>query len=297
MARSNLSFDTPAAALRSAVVTSTHYKPEAHALASEAAESLERLGVRVTLDLEGTLPLAQAAATTDLVIAIGGDGTLLNCARRLVGARVPTLGVNLGKLGFLAEHGPDELRAYLEGEHAGDWPLRPKMMLEVTVHQGETRTLHGLNDVMVSQGVMTRLIDIKMAVDGGYATQYRADGLVVSTPVGSTAYSLSLGGPILGPGVRAFVVTPIAPHMLTNRPVVLSGDSTVHFELQGQVGEAALVVDGQERLDLHQGDSFTVCAAPTDFMLIGSATRSYFDILRLKLAWGQRPSLREITGD
>ena len=178
------------------------------------------------------------------------------------------------------------------------WRLDPKRMLEVTLQingSGEKTTRYALNDVVVSQGVMTRLVNIDMAVDGFHASQYRADGLVLSTPVGSTAYSLSLGGPILAQGLRAFVITPIAPHTLTNRPIVLEGSSRVSFCVNGPVNEVALVVDGQERLDLHEGDRFAVAAAPTDFFLVSSGKHNYFDILRTKLAWGAPPGLREPT--
>jgi NAD+ kinase len=289
-------FDTPARALTRVVVTSTHYKPEAHPLALELADALRALGARVTLDLSGELPLAEVAQGCELVIAVGGDGTILSTARRLVGAHVPTLGVNLGKLGFLAEHSPDEVRRYLEGGDTDGWRLSPKMMLQVALERQGVPVRYALNDVIVSQGVMTRLIGIDMAIDGQHASQYRADGLVIATPVGSTAYSLSLGGPILSQGLRAFVITPSAPHSLTNRPIVIEGASKARFEVKGRIDELALVVDGQERLELAAGDAFTVSAAPTDFLLLSSGKRSYFDILRHKLAWGEGPRLNEERG-
>ena len=291
------SFATPAAALKRVVITSTQYKPQAQAFVEEAAKTLRSLGAQVTEDPQGTLHLAKDAANADLIISIGGDGTLLSTARRLVGAAVPTMGVNLGKLGFLAEHSTEDLWAYLRGETSEEgWRLDPKMMLEVALHlngSSQETTRYALNDVIISQGVMTRLVDIDMAVDGFHASQYRADGLVISTPVGSTAYSLSLGGPILAQGLRAFVITPIAPHSLTNRPMVLEGSSKVSFCVNGPINEVALVVDGQERLELHEGDCFTVAAAPTDFFLVSSGKHNYFDILRTKLAWGATPGLRE----
>ena len=284
-------FKIRAEELHKAVVTSTRFKPEAHGLAQEIADTLTRLGCQVTLDLNGDLPLSREAASAELVIAVGGDGTMLATARRLVGARVPTLGVNLGKLGFLAEHGAEEVRRYLAGEPVDGWRLTPKMMLQVALHRAGEEMRFALNDVIVSQGVMTRLTGIDMAIDGLHASQYRADGLVISTPVGSTAYSLSLGGPILSQGLKAFVITPIAPHGLTNRPIVIEGTSLARFEVRGPVREMALVVDGQERCDLEEGDAFTVSAAPTDFIMVSSTTRSYFDILRHKLSWGEGPLL------
>lgn len=282
-------FTKPAHELSHVVVTSTRFKPDAHPLAAEIGARLQDAGVEVQLDLEGDVPLAQEASDSDLIIVVGGDGTLLAAARRLVGAHVPVLGVNIGKLGFLAEHSPAEVRAYLSGEPIDGWRISPRMMLQVTLHNDELLTRYALNDLIVSQGVMTRLISIAMDVDGFHATQYRADGIVISTPVGSTAYSLSLGGPILSQGLRAFVITPIAPHALTNRPIVIEGSSSVRFEIQEPVGELALILDGQERIDLKHGDFFTVSSAPTDFLLISSGKRSYFDILRRKLAWGQGP--------
>ena len=291
------SFATPAAALERVVITSSKYKPQAHDLVVAAAKKLRALGAEVTEDVDGTLRLAQDAAQADLIISIGGDGTLLSTARRLVGASVPTMGVNLGKLGFLAEHNAEDLWAYLNGETSEEgWRLDPKMMLEVALQLNggaEETTRYALNDVIISQGVMTRLVSIDMAVDDFHASQYRADGLVISTPVGSTAYSLSLGGPILAQGLRAFVITPIAPHSLTNRPMVLEGSSRVSFCVHGPLNEVALVVDGQERLELQEGDRFTVAAAPTDFFLVSSGKHNYFDILRTKLAWGATPRLSE----
>ncbi|MEX2540820.1 MAG: NAD(+)/NADH kinase [Trueperaceae bacterium] len=283
-------FPLQPAALRKVVLTSTHYKPRAQELARRLAASAERLGVEVLSDYDGVLPLQQLVEGADLVVAVGGDGTLLGTARRLVGCQVPVVGVNLGKLGFLAEHRFEDVLAYLDGSPPQGWRLSPKMMLQLNLN-GAEEPRFALNDVIVSQGVMTRLIEIGMEVDGLHATEYRADGLVVSTPTGSTAYSLSLGGPILGQGLRAFVITPIAAHSLTNRPIVIEGDSQVSIEVLSDIGELALVVDGQERLDLGQGDRFTVRAAPTDLLLVSPGRLTYFDVLRHKLGWGARPRL------
>lgn len=284
-------FRLTAEAVTGLAITSTHYKPHAQALARELAELARSLGKEVYLDLEGDADLAALEGRVELVIAVGGDGTMLGTARRLVGAHLPVVGVNLGKLGFLADHAAVDVRAWLRGEAVDGWQLTSRMMLQVTLEGRAGGTRYALNDVIVSQGVMTRLTSIAMHVGGLYATQYRADGLVVSTPTGSTAYSLSLGGPILGQGVRAVVVTPIAPHSLTNRPVVLSGDAEVAFEVITGSSEMALVVDGQERLDLVQGDRFRVVRAPTDLLLVTSGKRDYFEVLRAKLGWGANPGL------
>ncbi len=286
-------FTTPARGLERAIVTSTRYKPEAHALAHELSDRMRDLGAEVELDLEGTLPLAERSQGADMVVSVGGDGTLLGAARRLVGSRTPVVGVNLGKLGFLAEFSADEVRAYLEGREPEGWRINPRIMLQVTLNGGGHPPTYALNDVVVSQGVVARLVNIAMEIDGSHAIQYRADGLVVSTPVGSTAYSLSLGGPIVSQGLRAFVVTPLAPHSLTNRPIVIEGGARASFRVESDAHELALVVDGQERMDLHQGDLFSIAAAPTDLMLVSSGRHSFYDLLRLKLGWGAAPRLQD----
>lgn len=283
-------FTTPAKALKHVVIVSTHYKPQAHPHCLELTTKLRSYGTSVECDLEGNAPLVDVAKDADLVIVVGGDGTLLSAARRMVGTVVPTLGVNLGKLGFLAEHSLEDVYAYVQGAPPQNWRLNPKMMLQAQLN-GATR--YALNDILIAQGIMTRLINIDMYVDHAHATQYRSDGVIVSTPVGSTGYSLSLGGPILSQGLRTFVITPMAPHSLTNRPIVIEGSSKVSFKVQGNPNELALVTDGQDRLDIKPGDELTVCAAPTDFLLISSGKRSYFDILRQKLAWGQQPRLSD----
>lgn len=289
-------FRLAAAELRHVIVTGTQYKPEAHAPAAELAASLEALGCRATLDLAGTMPLADAT-DAQLVIAVGGDGTILGTARRLVGSSAPVLGVNLGKLGFLADHGLDTVRAWLRGADTSGWRLARRMMLQVTLHGEPGLTRYALNDVIVSQGVMTRLINIDMFVGGGHATQYRADGIVVSTPTGSTAYSLSLGGPILSQGLAALVITPIAPHSLTDRPIVLDGGSRLDFTITSASDEMALVVDGQERIDISEGATFTVMRAPTDLQLVTSGERDYFAVLRRKLGWGSDQPAEPESGD
>jgi len=281
-------FTVPAGDLGRVVVASTLHKPEAHPLASELAELLRQRGAVVELDLGGTADLVSLAEGADLVLSVGGDGTLLAVGRRLSGTSVPVMGVNLGKLGFLAEFGADEALAYARGEGSPSWPVLEKMMIKVRL-AGHPTSYLALNDVMLSQGVMTRLVRVRMRVDGGYATEYRADGVVVSTPVGSTAYSLSLGGPILDHRMHALVVTPVAPHSLTNRPIVLPGESSIGLEILTRSDEIAMVIDGQERVDLQVGDRLVLTAAQTGLCLLSTGRRSAFDVLRHKLGWGQGP--------
>lgn len=286
-------FDTPARELEQVIVASSSYKPAAHTVARAIAKGFQTLGVKVRFDLEGEAPLADWSDSCQLMVVVGGDGTLLSVARRSVGASIPTLGVNLGKLGFLAEHDVQDVEEYLQGKPVR-WRQSGKMMLAMCLEKDGAllEPRYALNDIMVSQGVMTRLIDLELEVNGQHANQYQADGIVISSPVGSTGYSLSLGGAIISQGLRAFAITPIAPHSLTNRPIILEGSAKVRVRLQGKVNEVALILDGQERIDLAAGDSFQVCAAPTDFMLLSSHKRNYFDILREKLHWGELPNRR-----
>jgi NAD+ kinase len=164
-------------------------------------------------------------------------------------------------------------------------------MLSVDVNGSSSRV--ALNDVAVSQGIMTRLVELDMWIGGEHAIAYRADGLVVSTPVGSTAYSLSLGGPILGRGLQALVVTPMAPHSLTNRPIVVDAAEELAFEVRGQVGELALLIDGQERIDLHAHDRITIRRSPHQVTLVSSGRLGPYGVLREKLGWGLGPALSE----
>lgn len=273
--------------LRRVVVSASRHKPDATPLAHAFADRLTALGAVVTADTDGDERLVRAARDADLVVSVGGDGTLLDLARRLHGTDVPVLGVNLGKLGFLAGFSPEEFGAYLDGGPTDRWRVDHEMMLLARVNGAAPRV--ALNDVAVSQGVMTRLIELDMWIGDEHAIAYRADGLVVSSPVGSTAYSLSLGGPILGRGLRAIVITPIAPHSLTNRPIVVPAGTTVAFEVRGRVGELALLFDGQERVDLASGDRVEIEAAPGSVRLVSSGRLGPYGVLREKLGWGLVP--------
>lgn len=277
----------PAARLGRVVVTASRHKPNAAPLAHRFAARLRALGAYVHTDVDGDDALVREALHADLVVSVGGDGTLLDVARRLRGTEVPVLGVNLGKLGFLAGFSAEGFAAYLDGASPEDWRVDHEMMVQARVNDGPPRA--ALNDVVVSQGVMTRLIELDMWIGGEHAIAYRADGLIVSTPVGSTAYSLSLGGPILGRGMRAFVITPIAPHSLTNRPIVVAADAAVSFVVRGRVGELALLVDGQERIDLASGDRVDIEAAPGTVRLVSSGRLGPYGVLREKLGWGLGP--------
>lgn len=278
------------AALRRVVVVSTKFKPEAHDLAREIAGWFSARAVDTALDVKGDADLAALAAGADLLVAVGGDGTILGTARSLAGTPVPTIGINIGKLGFLAEFTAEDLRRWLQG---GALPgkIIPRLMLRCRVGTA-SRDLHALNDAVITQGPMARILAIEMRVDGGRATLYNADGVVVSTPVGSTAYSLSLGGPILTPGADALIVTPIAPHSLTNRPLVLEGRSRLRFRVTRESPSLALVLDGQEMMSLDVGAEIAIERAERPFLLAAHAERSFFELLRAKFHWGEAPVYR-----
>jgi NAD+ kinase len=278
----------PVEALRRVVVTSSHYKSAAHPTARLVAAAFAERVERVDLDLGGTEPIFVDDAPADLVVTVGGDGTLLATARLLGGRPGPLLGVNVGKLGFLATFGAEEVLAYARGGDVAAWQALPAPLLAVSVRGGAARV--ALNDVTVSQGVMTRLIHFRLAVDGVHAASYRADGVVIATPLGSTAYSLSLGGPILMPDLRGIVVTPVAPQALANRPIVLSERARLRLVVEGRVDELALVLDGQERVELASGDAIDVALGP-ELVRLAPANYDPFAVLRQKLRWSEGPAL------
>jgi NAD+ kinase len=281
----------PAEAIERVIVVSTRFKPEAHELAREIDAFLRARGIETALDLSGALDLRVAAAGADLVVSVGGDGTILGTARRLAGLEVPTIGINIGKLGFLAEFDAEELFAYVQGGPPPG-PIVPRIMLRCRCDCAPERVLFALNDAVISQGPMGRILPIDMTVDCRLATRYNADGVVVSTPVGSTAYSLSLGGPILAPGADAMIVTPIAPHTLTNRPLVLEGRSRLQFTVLREAPNLALVIDGQEMIPLAARTAIEIERAEKRFLLASHGRRSFFDLLRGKFHWGEAPQYR-----
>ncbi len=226
----------------------------------------------------------------DLIVSFGGDGTLLSVARSAGTRRVPILGVNLGRLGFLTEVNIDEVRPALEKVLAGDGKVVPRMRLEVEAFRGDQRLghFHSLNDAVLTRQVLSRMIDLEARADGVKVTTYHADGLIVSTPTGSTAYSLSAGGPLLLPGLEAIILTPICPHSLTQRPIVLPQDVELTIVVEQASDDAALTVDGQEGLDLEPGDRVVMHRSPYPVEIVASPFRDPYEILHTKLRWGHR---------
>ncbi len=226
-----------------------------------------------------------------LVVVLGGDGTLISVARLFSGREVPILGVNLGSLGFLTEITVEELYPVLERCLQGNLRLSERMMLEVVVTRGETELTrcHVLNDAVINKGALARIIELETTVDRYNLTTFKADGLIVSTPTGSTGYSMSAGGPIVHPVMCCIVITPICPHTLTNRPLVLPDQSVVRIEVKSSFDEMVyLTLDGQVGVELQEGDTVEVRRALKTTALVTSRDKDYFSILRTKLKWGER---------
>ena len=236
----------------------------------------------------------QALATqADMVLVLGGDGTLLSMADCIgeAGSPIPVLGVNFGSLGFLTEVTLPELRASLEAALDGRARIEERMMLRAsTTRAGQLFARHvSLNDVVVTKGARSRMIDLSVHVGDEFVTRVKADGLIVATPTGSTAYNLAAGGPIVAPSMDALILTPIAPHTLTNRPIVIPAHAPVRVEpIMDERDEVFVTFDGQEGFELKGGDQIDVMRSETPLRLIKPSTRSYFEVLRTKLKWGER---------
>jgi NAD+ kinase len=225
----------------------------------------------------------------ELVVVLGGDGTLISVARLFSGKEVPIVGVNLGSLGFLTEVTVEELYPVLEQCMKGASCVSERMMLEVSVcREGrEIEKNNVLNDIVINKGALARIIDLETKVNGHFLTTYRADGLIISTPTGSTGYSMSAGGPIIHPRMSCIVITPICPHTLTNRPIVVSDESNITITVASSFDEKVyLTLDGQVGFELMEGDSVDVRSALETTALVMSRSRDYFEILRTKLKWG-----------
>jgi NAD+ kinase len=233
------------------------------------------------------------AADADMVLVLGGDGTLLSMADTLgaAGSRIPILGVNFGSLGFLTEVTLPELRHSLEAALDGRARIEERMMLRAaTARAGRPFAQHvALNDVVVTKGARSRMIDLSVHVGDEFVTRVKADGLIVATPTGSTAYNLAAGGPIVAPSIDALILTPIAPHTLTNRPIVIPAVVPVRVQpVMDDRDEVFVTFDGQEGFQLQDGDEIEVTRSETALRLIKPSTRSYFEVLRTKLKWGER---------
>lgn len=264
--------------------------PRALAVLTEAAEWLRERGATVVVaDADDRV---QVATQVDVLIAFGGDGTLLAAASAVVqsGADIPVLGVHLGHLGFLTEVRRPELLDALAAVLEGRTWTETRLLLDGRIERSGAvaATKLALNDIVITRGRLSRMIELDVAVDGEHVCHVRADGLIVATATGSTAYNLSAGGPVMHPAVDAVLLTPIAPHTLTNRPIVLpaSADIVLRPALEGPPADVVATFDGQHGEPLHAGDVVTIRRANRVLRLLRTTTRTHFEMLREKLNWG-----------
>jgi NAD+ kinase len=224
----------------------------------------------------------------DLIVVFGGDGTILRTARLVRDRDVPIVGINLGVFGYLTEVNLDEMYSALEVILAGEFQVEKRMMLDVEINgRGET-LLEGsvLNDVVINRGNLSRIVDLETTVDDRYMTTFKADGLIISTPTGSTAYSLSAGGPIVFPELYSIIINPICPHTLTNRPIILPESAEIKVTLRTMEKGANVTLDGQVSFTVKSGDTVTIRKSRYVTTLVSSPHRGYLEILRTKLGWG-----------
>ncbi len=231
------------------------------------------------------------ASSVDLIVAFGGDGTILRLAHFIRGIEIPIVGINMGGFGYLTEVNLSEMYCSLERILAGNFEMEKRMMFDVAVKGRDTEIEEQavLNDVVIGRGNLSRMVVLQVFVNDEFLTTFRADGIIISTPTGSTAYSLSAGGPIVYPKMGCMVLSPLCPHTLTNRPIILPVDVEVKVKLLTKEPGATVTLDGQISYDLKLGDMVTVCRSPYVTNLISSPLRDYWEILRTKLGWGRLP--------
>ncbi len=281
-----------------AAIISKPQKPEVATLLPQLIEWLSSHNYEALLDTDSAAYLNQpgvdrrilAAEEPDLVIVLGGDGTLLSASRAFARTHTPILSVNLGSLGFLTEIPLSDLYTTLENWMKGvaDIDIRA-MMHAALIRDGKViREFDALNDVVVAKGTIARMADYTIRIDEQLVATFRADGVIVSTPTGSTAYNLAANGPIVMPSVSCMLVTPICPHLLTIRPMVMPGDSSISITVEGVPNQIVLTVDGQEAVDLQLGDEVRCCRSTSAVRLLRLHPNGLFSVLRSKLKWGVR---------
>jgi NAD+ kinase len=259
---------------------------------------LESRGIRVLYDTETASALQdcskgierdQVAKNSQLLLVLGGDGTLLAAARVAAPLDIPILPINMGSLGFLTSFKLEEMYPALEETLAGRLPSSERVMLDVELEREgrvvERQTV--LNEAVINKGALARMIDLELLIDGEFICRYRVDGLIVATPTGSTAYSLSAGGPIVHPSVESWVITPICPHTLSDRPVVIRDSSEVEIDLSAGTESVFLTLDGQTGIPMQPADKVRMTRAAERLKLIQPQKKSYFEILHSKLKWGE----------
>ncbi len=270
--------------------------PNMKATLSQLVSWLREHGKKVVLDPKAAALLGKGASRhggriadeADMVIVLGGDGTILNAARLVEKRGVPILGINMGGLGFLTEVGGEQLYKTLERVFAKDYAIEERLMLRACLERHGKRVSEAtvLNDVVVTKGELSRMIVMRIAIDGQFVTSLRGDGLILSTPTGSTAYSMSAGGPIVTPSVNTLLVTPICPHTLTHRPLLVPSTATLAVTLTSHDKGAMVTFDGQVGVAMTEGDMVTITPSKHRTKLIRFPESTFYDVLRRKLKWG-----------
>jgi NAD+ kinase len=274
--------------MKTVIIVGNKAKEAVHAAVERLEPWLARSArVRVDLDLDSDL----AAEGVDFAVVLGGDGSVLKASRKLAPQGIPLVGINVGSFGFLTEGAVDQAEAILGDVLEGRYKLTTRMMLKCVLERDGREVLNtlGLNDAVLARTALSRIITIDFEVNGELVTTYRADGLIVATPVGSTAHSLASGGPIVFHNLAAFIVTPICPYTLSNRPLVLPSDWTISLAARDWAERPGVTVDGQVKEELVEGDVIRVQKAPVPLKLIQTGRNAFFETLRNKLAWRGEP--------
>jgi NAD+ kinase len=284
--------------MKSIGIISKPHHAEAKRVLEELVPWLAERGKAVVMDVDTAALVGEATGVEKnrlpdevaMIIVLGGDGTFLSVARLTEGRDVPLLGVNLGGLGFLTEVTQEQVFETLGEIFEGNYGVGERLLLQAHVHRDDERIAEyrALNDVVINKGALARIISLETYVNGAYVNTFAADGIIISTPTGSTAYNLAAGGPILSPELGAIIINPICPHTLTNRPLVLPEDVTVKVILKAEGEDVLLTLDGQVGFALRYDDVVEVRKAPQTVKLIEPPRRNYFQVLRTKLRWGER---------
>ncbi|MEI7589862.1 MAG: NAD(+)/NADH kinase [Deltaproteobacteria bacterium] len=266
-------------------------KPMALTLRDELQDWLINRSITVTFFDSANKTNEQAISNIDLFVVLGGDGTLLEATRLASKANVPIVGINLGGLGYMTEINANEMLSAMESILNGSFSVQKRMMLDVS--SPDTKTFSALNDIVINRGSLASMVEIETFIDDNFLTTFKSDGLIIATPTGSTAYSLSAGGPIVEPHHNCIIINPICPHTLTNRPIIFSPDVTIRLRICSEHRSSILLVDGRESFEVNANSDIIIKKSPNEASLVASPFNNYFEILRSKLAWSVLPKRPE----